>query len=376
MEIEQINKISNLIEEIGEQRLEELEDLYSRIASLIKEFEERPNKYVNRVELIKQLDKIARKIQKSKLSAEDIVTFDLALSYLKKWRFLSAKDALLEIEPNVGLRSKRKELIDNYKREFHKLEGRQSTLREEILRLEKLMEYPDVDEGEIALQKERLLSYNETISEILNDFVLKNDSRVVIKTCLDALYYPELQFPRPYDLNTAYEMYEFLCNEEIGKEPICKILEYYRYSKDRLSHYLSKPTLFKDVLESNVAWLESINELGKKDAAKISFGENKNTLIMRIPRIISFTSKISKTSKLEPLAVKEVIEYLMSLRKFIASGRYDIIRKYEELRNICSQEEIQKIKDKSIKKEVESLKKRLEEEINRLEKLPKPSEFS
>lgn len=373
MEIEQIKKISGQIEEIGEQRLEELEDIYSRIDSAIKEFEGRPNKYVYRSELIKQLNRAARKIQNSDLSSEEIEAFDLALSFLKKWRFIPAKDALEGIKPTAGLRAKKKELIEDYKRDYHRLSERQRILRNKILRLEGLMDYPDVDEEEISLETERMRNYNSKISEILIDFIGENRSREVIKAGLDALYHPEIRFPRPYDLKSANDLYNFLCSEEIGEEPIYRLLEYYRFSLDRLAHYLKRPIVFKEVVESNVAWLEALKDIGKRETAKISFEEDSSLLNIRISRIISFISKIDRSSKIDS---RDVLEYLLSLRKIIASGKYDLIRRSDKLKRRYSIDEIQKIKDGSIGGEVEALKKELDETRKRLEKLPRPGELA
>jgi len=373
MDIEGIYEIKREIEAVGDGRLVELEDIFGRTNSTIVEFDGKPNKYVYRVELVKQLDKIARKIQNSsKLSAEDIEKFDLVLSFLKKWRFTSAKDALKTIEPLAGLRVKKKGLVEDYRKGHNRLKERRKTLKREISRLEGLVEYPDVDEEDIALQRELLQDYNLKISELMRGFVQESSSREVIKTGLDALYHPELRFPHPYDQQSASELYIFLRSEKIGDEPVYKLLEYYRYSQDRLAHYLDDPARFKEVAESNVAWLESLNELGKRSTAKIAFGDDGASINMQITRVIPFISKIGKFTNIDP---DDAVEYLLSLRKFIASGKYEVILESDRLKGIYTTDEIQKMKDGGLGEEVESLKDELKEIEEELEVIPEPKEL-
>ncbi|MDY6864847.1 MAG: hypothetical protein SVY15_02570 [Halobacteriota archaeon] len=373
MDVEGIYGIKREIEAVGEGRLVELESIFGKINSAIAEFDGKPNKYVYRVELVKQLDKIARKIQNSKeLSPEDIENFDLVLSFLKKWRFTSAKDAIKVFEPLASLREKKKSLIEYYRREYNILKEREKAIKNEISRLEGLVDYPDVDEEDIALQRGLLEEYNTKIAELMRDFSQFTPSREVIKTGLDALYHPELRFPNPYDQQSAEELYNFLKSEKIGEEPVYKLLDYYRYSQDRLAHYLDNPVLFKEVSESNVAWLESLNELGKRSTARITFGEDGASINLRITCVIPFISRIGRITNTEP---DDAVEYLISLRKLINSGRYDIILESDRLKGIYTTDEIQKMKDGGLDEEVESLKEELERIEEELEIMPDPKEL-
>ncbi|MDY6931119.1 MAG: hypothetical protein SVJ22_04300 [Halobacteriota archaeon] len=373
MDLEGIYEVKKEIEAIGEERLVELENIYGRISSAIVEFDGTPNKYVYRVELIKQLNKIARKIQNSsKLSAEDVEKFDLTLSLLKKWRFVSAKDALKTIEPTAGLRERKKSLLDNYRREYNIQKERKNTIKKEIERLNAIFKYPILDEEEILLKREELKGYNSNVSDILREFVQNTSSREVIMISLDAQYFPELIFPHPYDPKGAGELHNYLKSEKIGGEPIYKILEYNRYSRDRLSHYLDNPSLFKDVTESNIAWLESLNELWKKNTAKITFGERKELLYIRIRRMISFISSIAKYTNISP---NMAVEYLISQRKLIISGEYDIFLESDRLKEIYTMDEIQRMKGGGLSQEIESLKRELKGIEEELDLIPEPKEL-
>ena len=229
-----------------------------------------------------------------------------------------------------------------------------------------------MDEEEIALQRELLQDYNLKISELMRDFSQESSSRRVIKTGLDALYHPELRFPHPYDQHSARALYDFLSSEKIGDEPVHKLLEYYRYSPDRLAHYLDDPALFKEVAESNVAWLESLNELGKRGTAKIAFGEDGALINMQITRVIPFISKVGKFTNIDP---GDAVEYLISLRKIIASGKYEVIVESDRLKEIYTTDEIQKMRDGGLDEEVESLKIELKEIEEELEMMPEPKEL-
>jgi len=81
--------------------------------------------------------------------------------------------------------------------------------------------------------------------------------------------------------------------EDLTSLPLYRLLEYAKYSDSKLSHYVGDTTNFRQVLESNIVWLESLDDIKRRGALKLSLKEPGVSLAVKIPRLIAFLSKLN-----------------------------------------------------------------------------------
>jgi hypothetical protein len=114
-------------------------------------------------------------------------------------------------------------------------------------------------------------------------------------------------------------------------------------------------------MESNIVWLESLDDLRNRAALKLSLEESSDSLLVRIPQIISFLSKISGSND-------DVVTFLRTLRKLIISGHYERIKSLYEL----DAEQIEKLQSGKYLEDLKRLQNKYSDIIKRLEALPDP----
>lgn len=114
-------------------------------------------------------------------------------------------------------------------------------------------------------------------------------------------------------------------------------------------------------MESNIVWLESLDDLRNRAALKLSLEESSDSLLVRIPQIISFLPKISSSND-------DVVTFLRTLRKLIISGHYERIKSLYEL----DAEQIEKLQSGKYLEDLKRLQDKYYDIRKRLETLPDP----
>lgn len=364
--LEEIEKTNEEIRKAHRSRLELVEQFNGEIRSLIAEFEDTPDNFRVFVDLSKRLSRMAQRIERARQNeALDYVEyFDKALTVLKKRKFEIAKRELDRI-PSLGMLAKQRSLFDEYKKAYGSLRAGCYELKENISSMEsrsELINKIDLSRtGELAELKSKFQTYNMKVGDILDDYFKVNPSRDSLKVGLNAGYIPELNFPKPFSRASAVKLFEFLMNEKVSFEPISTLLKYAKYSENKLSHYVSDTTTFRQVMESNIVWLESLNDLRNRTALKLSLEEPSDLLLVRIPQIISFLSKVSSSND-------DVVTFLRTLRKLIISGHYERIKSLYEL----DAEQIEKFQSGKYLEDLKRLQDKYCDIHKKLETLPDP----
>jgi hypothetical protein len=171
---------------------------------------------------------------------------------------------------------------------------------------------------ELAALKEQIAAYNDDVGTFLETFVKQASILDVLRISLDASYHPELGFPPPPSHENAEKLLSFVLSEDLTSIPLFRFLEYAKYSDSKLSHYVGDTTSFRQVLESNVVWLESLDDIKRRGALKLSLEEPGVSLAVKIRRLIPFLSKLSAPTGL--------LTFLRETQKLVTSGRYERIR--------------------------------------------------
>jgi hypothetical protein len=318
-----IATINKRIREAGRERLELVERFNREIRELVRDFEGTPDTFRVFLDLTRRLQRITRRVEKAHedQSLDYSEQLEKALTVLKKRRFETAIKELDRI-PVLGLLTEQRRLFEEYKKGYAALRTRcesvEAEIREKGAYYKSLQNVDVTSFDELAALKEQIAAYNDDVGTFLETFVKQTSILDVLRISLDASYHPELGFPPPPSHENAEKLLSFVLSEDLTTIPLFRFLEYAKYSDNKLSHYVGDTTSFRQVLESNVVWLESLDDIKRRGALKLSLEEPGVSLAVKIRRLIPFLSKLNAPTGL--------LTFLRETQKLVTSGRYERIR--------------------------------------------------
>jgi hypothetical protein len=318
-----IATINKRIREAGRERLELVERFNREIRELVRDFEGTPDTFRVFLDLTRRLQRITRRVEKAHedQSLDYSEQLEKALTVLKKRRFETAIKELDRI-PVLGLLTEQRRLFEEYKKGYAALRTRcesvEAEIREKGAYYKSLQNVDVTSFDELAALKEQIAAYNDDVGTFLETFVKQTSILDVLRISLDASYHPELGFPPPPNHENAEKLLSFVLSEDLTTIPLFRFLEYAKYSDNKLSHYVGDTTSFRQVLESNVVWLESLDDIKRRGALKLSLEEPGVSLAVKIRRLIPFLSKLNAPTGL--------LTFLRETQKLVTSGQYERIR--------------------------------------------------
>jgi hypothetical protein len=319
----EIATINKRIREAGRERLELVERFNREIRELVRDFEGTPDTFRVFLDLTRRLQRITRRVEKAHedQSLDYSEQLEKALTVLKKRRFETAIKELDRI-PVLGLLTEQRRLFEEYKKGYAALRTRcesvEAEIREKGAYYKSLQNVDVTSFDELAALKEQIAAYNDDVGTFLETFVKQASILDVLRISLDASYHPELGFPPPPSHENAEKLLSFVLSEDLTTIPLFRFLEYAKYSDSKLSHYVGDTTSFRQVLESNVVWLESLDDIKRRGALKVSLEEPGVSLAVKIRRLIPFLSKLNAPTGL--------LTFLRDTQKLVTGGRYERIR--------------------------------------------------
>jgi len=319
----EIATINKRIREAGRERLELVERFNREIRELVRDFEGTPDTFRVFLDLTRRLQRITRRVEKAHedQSLDYSEQFEKALTVLKKRRFETAIKELDRIAV-LGLLTEQRRLFEEYKKGYAALRTRCESVEAEIREkgaYYKSLQNVDVSSfDDLAALKDQIAAYNDDVGTFLETFVKQASILDVLRISLDASYHPELGFPPPPSHENAEKLLSFVLSEDLTTIPLFRFLEYATYSDSKLSHYVGDTTSFRQVLESNVVWLESLDDIKRRGALKVSLEEPGVSLAVKIRRLIPFLSKLNAPTGL--------LTFLRETQKLVTSGGYERIR--------------------------------------------------
>ena len=363
--LSEIGAINDQIREVGRERLELVERFNHELRDLIRDFESTPDTFRVYLDLKKRLERIARRIEKAHAdnSLDYTERFDKALSVLKKRRFEAATKELDRI-PVLGLLKEQRRLFDEYKKSYAGLRARcedlEAKIREKTAYYESLQKIDVSSFDELTSLKEKIAAYNDGVGTFLETFFKEAPLMDVLKISLDASYHPELRFPQPPSYENAEKLLSFVLSEGLASLTLYRFLEYAKYSDSKLPHFVGDPTGFRQVLESNIVWIESLGDIKNREALKISLEEPGVSLAVKIPRIIAFLSKLG--------AATDLLTSLRETQKLVTSGRYEKIR----ATTVVNREHLEKVQQGTHIADLEALQDERAILVKEIEELQNP----
>ena len=319
----EIATINRRIREARRERLELVERFNREIRELVRDFEGTPDTFRVFLDLTRRLQRITRRVEKAHedQSLDYPEQLEKALTVLKKRRFETAIKELDRI-PVLGLLTEQRRLFEEYKKGYAALRTRcesvEAEIREKGAYYKSLQNVDVTSFDELAALKEQIAAYDDDVGTFLETFVKQASILDVLRISLDASYHPELGFPPPPSHENTEKLLSFVLSEDLTTVPLFRFLEYAKYSDSKLSHYVGDTTSFRQVLESNVVWLESLDDIKRRGALKLSLEEPGVSLAVKIRRLIPFLSKLNAPTGL--------LTFLRETQKLVTSGRYERIR--------------------------------------------------
>jgi hypothetical protein len=365
--LKELDAINDRIRGAGRQRLELVERFNRELRDLIRDFEVTPDTFRVYVDLKKRLERIARRVEKAR--ADDLLDytqqFDRAFAVLKKRRFEAAIKELDRI-PVLELLSEQRRLFDEYRRGYAVLRTRceelEAEIRDKTAYFESLQKVDAVSFDALDVLNDKISSYNDRVGTFLESYFKEALLSDVIKISLGASYHPELGFPQPPSYENAERLLSFVQNKDIEALPLYRFLEYATYSDGKLTHYVGDPGTFKQVLESNIVWLDSLEHIKRHETLKISLEQSGVSLATKIPRIVAFLSKLDAPSTL--------LTFLREMQKLVTSGSYEKIRAASSVKR----DHVKKVQQGAHVADLESLQNELEAVREELRELQEPRE--
>jgi len=361
----EIGSINDQIRKAGRDRLELAERFNQELRGLIKDFDDTPDTYRVYRDLAKRLERIARRIGKAHDDnlLDYMERFDKALAALKKRRFETATKELDRI-PVLGLLTEQRTLFDEYKKSYTELrarcEGLEAEIREKTAYYNSLQKIDVTSLDGLASLKEKIATYNDSVGTFLEASFKEAPLTDVLRISLDASYHPELRFPQPPSFKNAERLQSLVASEEFASLPLYRFIEYAKYSDSKLSHYVGDPTVFRQLLESNIVWLESLVDIKRREALKISLDDADVSLTVKIPRIVAFLSKLG--------AATNLLTSLREIQRLVSSGDYERIR----ATTLVNREHLEKVQQKTHIPDLDALQDEHATLVKELKELQNP----
>jgi hypothetical protein len=249
------------VEEFGKEDIEQLADAYRQFVGLLDRYEDQvvgdAGDVETNIEFQSQVAKVVGNIPSSTLLH---ATFLECADYLKQKYFNQGDfDHVREqLEPVGDIVAR----LDNYEEAHREYREIRQTIRQEIRTLderisetERLVELGEADlDAPTERLREPIETYNEAATEAFRTFVEEEPAREVVDT-IDALSaYPLVAFELPPEGLTQY-----LREADPGEMPIPKLLEYARYSRSKLDHYVDDPDRFDHLVGGHKTFLSGLD---------------------------------------------------------------------------------------------------------------------
>ena len=113
-------------------------------------------------------------------------------------------------------------------------------------------------------------------------------------------------------------------------------------------------------MESNIVWLESLVDIKRREALKISLDEPDVSLAVKIPRIVAFLSKLG--------AATNLLTSLREIQRLVSSGDYERIR----ATTLVNREHLEKVQQKTHITDLDALQDEHATLVKELKELQNP----
>lgn len=336
--------IQTTIDDIGQDRLETLNDQYQEFTTLLKTYKESASgtgreTFQEYVAFQGELDAFESSLPANGLETD---AFRDAIEYLDQRRlnqddFEEARTILAPIEDRLGILDDRAEAREEYAAAERAIQERLTELDDEIEHLERILSFENVDFAVPVDQlRDHVESYNSAISSDFTTYKSNASAREFIQFIEKTTAYPLVDFP-----STPPDLVDYLETADAGTESIPTLLEYADYTRSKLSHYVTDPTTFNARIAANQTYLDRLSP----DPLTISWPPPPQEELHWLLREL--------TSVINRIAATATMEKLNALRNFAHNDKYIDIRRAAKADSVLDSEQKQRLKSGEVTEELE-----------------------
>jgi len=249
------------VEEFGHDQLEQLAEAYRQFVGLLDRYEDQvvgdAGDVETNVEFQSQVAEVVGDIPRDTLLYETFLECSeyLKQKYFNQSDFEHVREQLAPVGDIVAR-------LENYEQAREDYREARRDIRREIRDLERRIDELDrlveLGEADLTAPTERLREpierYNEAATAAFDAFVEEQPAREVLGF-LDAMEaYPLVPFESP-----PAGLEQYLREEPPGEMPIPDLLEYARYSRSKLAHYVEDPNRFDHVVGGQKTFLSGLD---------------------------------------------------------------------------------------------------------------------
>jgi len=249
------------VEEFGREEIERLADAYNEFVGLLDRYEDQvvgdAGDIKTNVEFQSQVARVVNDIPPGVLLYE---TFVEAAEFLKQKYFNKSdfEHVREQLEP-VGDIVARLEDDEQTRREYRALRRDvRGGIRDRKKRIEELERLVELGAADLAAPTGRLRepieAYNETVADAFRSFVEARPAREVLDVLATTEWYPLVPFESP-----PADLVAFLETAEVGELSVPELLEYARYSRSKLGHYVDDPDRFARLVGGQKTFLSRLD---------------------------------------------------------------------------------------------------------------------
>ena len=249
------------VDEFGKDRLEELATAHRAFTTLLERYEDEvvgdAGDVRTNVEFQSQIAETVNDMPSGMLLRETFI--DCAQALKKKWfKTLDFDHVREQLEPVDDLVAR----VDEYdaaKSEYRnakKAATRQRrALDDRITNLERLVELGEADlDAPTERLREPIEAYNTEVSDAFEAFLSEESAREVISFLEATDAYPLVRFELP-----PAELRAYLRENPVGEKPVHTLLEYAKYSRSKLAHYVDDADQFDHLFSRQKTYLSRLS---------------------------------------------------------------------------------------------------------------------
>ena len=258
-----VERAETKVDEFGKDRLEELATAHREFTALLDRYEDEvvgdTGDVRTNVEFQSQIAETVNNMPSGMLLRETFIECAEALK--KKWfktaDFEHVREQLEPVDDLVARVDEYDAANSEYRNAKKAATRHRRTLDERISELERLVELGEADlDAPTERLRDPIEAYNAEVSEAFESFLQDAPAREVISFLEATDAYPLVPFELPpADLRT------YLRENPVGEKPVHTLLEYAKYSRSKLDHYVEDAGQFDHLLSRQKTYLSRLSPL-------------------------------------------------------------------------------------------------------------------
>ncbi|WP_435196599.1 DUF7118 family protein [Natronomonas sp. EA1] len=242
------------------EHIDTLADAYERVERTLDQYEERAtdwDDFEGYVRFREALGKVYADLPDAVTEREAFEAADEHLttgvsSVLSESDFEQAREALAPARERAELREDLAEARERYRKARGRAEARRSEL-ESTLERKRRLDAIDFD-APVERLRDPIQAYDEAVTGAFQEYKHDAPAREVLGLVERAASFPLLDIEAPPD-----RLLSFVRVQDVGEEPIPKLLEFADYSTSKLSHYVDDPGELRGAVATNRTYLDRLS---------------------------------------------------------------------------------------------------------------------